>query len=133
MCRCKCPGIMRAASYAINVLTRWSSGGALVGEALRQSAPRPSAPVRPAQPNEDATASIRATTAIGRDIAIRTSCSGARQSIRALPRDFTDEVGKLGDEELLERQAASIRRSRERDDDPLRVDAELGARQHRGG
>src|SRR2546425_944944 len=129
---CTRPGLRRSARSASSVLTRWSSGAALVGEALRQSAPRPSAPVRPAQPNEDATASIRATTAIGRDIAIRTSCSGARQSIRALPRDFTDEVGKLGDEELLERQAASIRRSRERDDDPLRMDAELGARQHRG-
>src|SRR5438874_1840379 len=65
-------------------------------------------------------------------------CGSSGSSREASPdarrtRTCTSAVGELRNEELLERQAAGIRRSRERDDDPLRTDAELRARQHRRG
>src|SRR5947208_7653309 len=167
---CTSAGLRCSARSASSALTRWSSGAAAGWAASRPRTPRLSAPVGPAHPNENATASIRTTTAIGRDIirpllratllrvyessltrervgltAFRAPAppapsdpgGGAEGAAEApfdlLARDFTNEVGELRNEELLERQAAGIRRSRERDDDPPRTDAELRARQHRGG
>jgi len=47
---------------------------------------------------------------------------GARPPSEDLPRDFTDEVPELGEQELVEGEPARVGRAGQRDDDAARVD-----------